>query len=319
MGSVPAALVSLGAVAAHAVVSQLAPDWAPFQWTSFGLSVAAILVNLAAATWLRMLERRWSLGWMLVHVGLLLAIASALLGAKVARRGKLVLHAGQAQAMVVDAQGKHLDYLPFGLLLQDFVLEESTPPLTLVDSAAREIVFQKGEPVVELVAGARGKLRGIEFEVLRSLAHAELEADTVRLSADSLCPPAAWIRYRVEHGPVQQGWITCGGIGIPTITQPAGAVRLAMAMPPAKAFKSIVTLIKVGEKPEEVVIEVNHGLNRDGWTLQQLDYDKRAGRASQISILEAVRDPLAPWVKAGILLTLLGLVAYAAAEWRKQP
>lgn len=334
-------------MAIHAVLSQVAPQWQPFAWTSFGVSVVAVLLNLVAATVLRVLDRRWNASWFLVHAGLMLAIASALSGAMVALRGKVVLHEGQATGMVVDAAGERIGYLPFGLVLQDFQMEENAPPLTLVDSAAREIVFRKGEPVHELREGAKGTLRGIEFEVVAYLPHAELDHDTVRAAIDSFCPPAALLRYKIIGGeevkrisvrpeeavkpPSRRaggltgesgylmGWITCGGIGIPTITQPAGSVRLAMAMPPAKRFRSVVTLLKRGQKPSEATIEVNRGLSREGWTLQQLDYDKVAGRASRISILEAVRDPFAPWVKIGICLTLAGIVAFAVSEWRRSP
>lgn len=306
-------------MAIHAVLSQVAPQWQPFSWTSFGVSVVAVLLNLVAATVLRIWDRRWNTSWFLVHAGLMLAIASALSGAMVALRGKVVLHEGQATGMVVDAAGERIGYLPFGLVLQDFQMEENAPPLTLVDSAAREIVFRKGEPIHELREGAKGTLRGIEFEVVAYLPHAELDHDTVRAAIDSFCPPAALLKYKVEGGGFREGWITCGGIGIPTITQPAGSVRLAMAMPPAKRFRSVVTLLKRGQKPSEATIEVNRGLSREGWTLQQLDYDKVAGRASRISILEAVRDPFAPWVKIGICLTLAGIVAFAVSEWRRSP
>ncbi len=318
VGGVPAALGSLGAVAFHAVLSQAAPRWQSFGWTSFGVAVVAVLVNLAAAMALRILERRWSASWFLVHGGLLLAIGAALLGALTAVRGKFVLHEGEAASRVVDADGRFLAHLPFGVLLQDFQMEEGEPTLTLVDSGAREIVFRKGEPIHELRREARGTLRGIGFEVVAYLPHAELDHDTVRAALDTFCPPAAWLRYRTG-GAERRGWITCGGRGIPTLTQPAGSVRLAMALPPAKHFRSVVTLLKKGEAPREAVIEVNRGVMREGWTLQQLDYDKVAGRASRLSILEAVRDPFAPGVKAGIVLALAGIVFFALAEGRRNP
>lgn len=322
MGSVPAALVSLGAVALHAVLSQIAPQWQPFGWTSFGVSVVGVVLNMVAATWLRILERRVEPGWILVHAGLVVAVSSALLGGLVATRGKVVVREGDASERVVDARGETIARLPFQVLLQDFQLEESVPPLTLVDSAATEIVFRKGEPVVELREGARGRLRGIEFEVLRYLPRAELDHDTVRASSDSFAPPAALLRYRtpgVVPESVNEGWITCGGNTIPTITQPAGAVRLAMALPPAKAYRSVVTVLERGQKPRETVIEVNRGLSLRGWTLQQLDYDKLAGRGSRVSILEAVRDPFAPWVEIGIWTTLAGIAMFAFREGRKSP
>ncbi len=320
MGSVPAALVSLGVVALHAAVSQVAPEWNVHGWPSFGISVVAVLLNLAAAMVLRVLDRRLDPGWLLVHGGLVLAIAAALGGALFATRGKIVVHEGDGTDLVVDASGRPVAELPFRIVLSDFRLETGIPSLALVDSLGTRMLLRKGDPVHELREGAAGELRGIRFEVLRYLPLAELDHDTVRASSDSTAPPAALLRYRDKHDGIwRQGWITCGGTGIPTLTQPVVQARLAMSSPPPRAFRSEVTVVERGVGPRQEAIEVNRGIDVAGWTLQQLDYDHRAGKASSFSILEAVRDPFAPWVKIGIWATLAGIAMFAFREWRKSP
>ena len=317
-GSVGVALGSCAAVALHAAVSQVVPHWNVHGWPSFGISVVAVLLNLVAATVLRVLDRRLEPGWFLVHGGLALAIAGALCGALFATRGKIVVHEGDGTDLVVDASGRPVAELPFRIVLSDFRLETGTPSLALVDTEETRMLMRKGDPIHELREGAKGELRGIRFEVLRYLPLAELDHDTERASSDSTAPPAALLRYRDRRDGIwRHGWITCGGTGIPTLTRPAVEARLAMSSPPPRAFRSEVTVVERGGKPRQEAIEVNRGIDVAGWTLQQLDYDRRAGKASSFSILEAVRDPFAPWVKAGIWIVVAGTAWFAAAMWRR--
>ena len=89
-----------------------------------------------------------------------------------------------------------------------------------------------------------------------------------------------------------------------------------MSSPPPKTFRSEVTVLERGKKPRWEAIEVNRGIEAMGWTLQQLDYDRMAGKASAYTILEAVRDPFAPWVKVGIWLVLGGTLLFALSVRR---
>lgn len=318
-GSVATALAALALVGAHAVVSQVAPDLDPFSWDTFSASLLVLAANLAAAGGLRIARRRWDGAWFLVHGGLLVAIGSGLGGSVFAVQARVILTEGRPSAALVGEGGDTLGYLPFGVFLRDFRIEEDAPRFTLVDSSATKIVFEKGEPLLAIEPGAKGVLRGIAFEVLQVLPHARMDGTLPVMATDSLAPPAALVRLQPEGGEVAEAWISCGGIGFPTLTAPAGSIRLAMGLPPARVFRSEVTILEPGMRPDTATIEVNRGFHRAGWTLQQLDYDKAAGRASRVSVLHATHDPFAGGVRWGLFLALAGVAWSALRFLRSEP
>lgn len=318
-GSVATALAALALVAVHAVVSQVAPELEPFSWDTFAASLLVLAANLAVAGGLRIARRRWDTAWFLVHGGLLVAIASGLGSSMFALQARLILTEGRPSAALVGEDGDTLGFLPFGVFLRDFQIEEDAPRFTLVDSSATRIVFAKGDPLLAIEPGAKGRLRGIEFEVLRVLAHARMDGPLPVAASDSLSPPAALVRLRPPGGEVSEAWISCGGIGFPTLTAEAGDLRLAMGLPPARVFRSTVTVLEPGAHPDTATIEVNRGFHRAGWTLQQLDYDKAAGRASRVSVLQATHDPFAGGVHWGLLLALAGVAWSAVRFLRSEP
>lgn len=313
-GSVATALAALAVVGVHAVVSQVAPDLDPFSWDSFAAALLVLAANLAVAGGLRIARRRWDAAWFLVHGGLLVAIAAGLGGSVFAVQARVILTEGRPSAALVGEGGDTLGYLPFGVFLRDFQIEEDAPRFTLVDGSATRIVFEKGDPLLAIEPGAKGVLRGIAFEVLQVLPHARMDGTLPVMATDSLAPPAALVRLRPEGGDTTEAWISCGGIGFPTLTAQAGSIRLAMGLPPARVFRSAVTILEPGTRPDTATIEVNRGFHRAGWTLQQLDYDKAAGRASRISVLHATHDPFAKGVHWGLLLALAG-VAWSAVRF----
>ena len=80
---------------------------------------------------------------------------------------------------------------------------------------------------------------------------------------------------------------------------------LAMTIPEPEKFSSdIVIMDGVEESP--LTLEVNKPYKHRGWKLYQLSYDERMGKWSQVSVIEAVRDPWLPIVYFGIFLLLAG-------------
>ena len=63
-----------------------------------------------------------------------------------------------------------------------------------------------------------------------------------------------------------------------------------------------------GSDGEELplTLEVNKPYKYQGWKLYQLSYDDTMGKWSNLSVIEAVRDPWLPLVYTGILLLLAG-------------
>ena len=225
LGGVPFALVSMLGVAllgvAGGVIPQAAaqsPEWARalgldhvFGGAPFAAALLLLLTNLGLATFRRLREhgpKAWFFS--LNHAGLWIVLAAAMFGSGDMIRARMILLEGQAEAMVVDAAGRH-GYLPFGLFLQ---------------------------------------------------------------------------RFTVEQYPAETG-------------RPGAPKR----------FAADVTVLRHNQRFEDVVIEVNNPLRRDGWTLYLTNYELSPNGQANQCLIEAVRDPWLPAVYTGIFLMLGGAVA----------
>ena len=77
--------------------------------------------------------------------------------------------------------------------------------------------------------------------------------------------------------------------------------------PRARQYRSFLAVEQPGEqKKSTLVLEVNKPLKLAGWRLYQSGYDEKAGRDSEVSVIEAVRDPWLPVVYAGIFMLIAG-------------
>ena len=73
-----------------------------------------------------------------------------------------------------------------------------------------------------------------------------------------------------------------------------------------RRFASEVRILTRTGKIVEATVEVNKPITVEGYKIYQFGYDEHAGPASQISILELVRDPWLPVVYVGIYMMLIG-------------
>jgi len=138
LGGIPFALVSMlgvGLLCAAGGIFPQTPDetrgWIRFlgldqifQGAPFAVVMLLLLTNLGLATFRRLRVhggRAWFFS--LNHAGLWIVLASAMFGAGDIIRARMILVEGQAEAMMVDASGQQ-GYLPFGLLLQRFHVEQ---------------------------------------------------------------------------------------------------------------------------------------------------------------------------------------------------
>lgn len=167
LGGVPFALMSMLAVgllgAAGGVIPQGvgdAPAWVRaagldhvFRGAPFAVALLLLLTNLglAAARKIRALgARAWFFS--LNHIGLWVALACATFGAGDVIRARMVIAEGAAEAMVADAEGRH-GYLPFGILLQRFLVDHYPAPSGTAAApkkfTAEITVLEPGKPAEE--------------------------------------------------------------------------------------------------------------------------------------------------------------------------
>ena len=142
LGSVPFALMAMLGVGVLGAVGGIvpqnpadAPAWARgagldhvFQGAPFAVALLLLLTNLGLAT-MRKVRALGAKAWFfsLNHVGLWIALACAMFGAGDMIRARMVVAEGSAEALVVDAAGRH-GYLPFGILLQRFLVDHYPAP-----------------------------------------------------------------------------------------------------------------------------------------------------------------------------------------------
>ncbi len=53
---------------------------------------------------------------------------------------------------------------------------------------------------------------------------------------------------------------------------------------------------------------MNKPVKVSGWNLYQLSYDERMGQWSELSIIEAIRDPWLPVIYIGIFMVIAGSI-----------
>ncbi len=286
----------------------------PITSIPFNAALILFLLNLGLATAGRLTKlKKARLKFYVSHGGMWLLIAAGLLSSSDLERWELIVSEGNATAEVSRGDGSETRYLPFGVLLSDFTVDFFTTQLTLVDPDEKEIVWEKGEPLIDLEKANSSQIRGWKIEILESFPGALPHGDGYQASDSPYAPPAAKLRAtNLKNGKTVEAWTTCGNDQVPTqtILAEGSGFRFAMALPRPKRFASQITILKKGEQPYSVSVEVNKPITIDGWKLNQLSYDETAGKASRWSVLEAVRDPWLPVVYTGIALLALGAIMH---------
>lgn len=177
LGSVPFALATmlmlgiLGGIGGTVPQDAgLAPSWAQrlgfhhvFTGMPFAVALLLFLTNLGMAA----CRKVGQLGlkacfFSLNHLGIWIAVASAMFGAGDVIRARMILVEGQAEAMVVDAKGRQ-GYLPFGLFLQRFYVEhygdESGRPGVAKRFAADVTILPKDRQFADVTVEVNKPLR----------------------------------------------------------------------------------------------------------------------------------------------------------------
>ncbi len=262
------------------------------------------LVALRRATPLR----RKNLGFLLNHAGLWITIAAGYLGAGDLMRLNLTVLEDQAGTnQAVNKRDSEAYLLPFSVRLEDFNIEHYNPKLALLDGRTGSVVAEEGKAMPFIEKGLKATLLNWDVEVLEYEPEAFRSGDQY-VHGDSLGnAPAAYLRARNSiSGQETEGWISSGSFRVMHEHMPLdNHYFVAMTIPEPEKFSSDI-VIKDGEEELPLTLEVNKPFKHRGWKLYQLSYDERMGKWSQVSVIEAVRDPWLPIVYFGIFLLLAG-------------
>lgn len=308
IASWPLAVVPVGA---------LAPPWLqrmglgdPLSSPAFAVALTSIVVNLAVSVGRRIsplgegglaVQARF----VVLHAGLLLAVAGGAAAHGGLQRTRFILEEGAAPGVLALAEDGTPLVLPFSLRLDDFVLDRF-PPMLLVGDA--DGTLHRGE--VLMGPDAEDRIRGLRIRVVEWLAAASVPGTVPIAFRDEAANPAARVEVSSADGTViASGWLHPPGPigGSLSVALPDGrAVHLES--PRARGFLAKVRSADPAGQVQPAEITVNHPLRRDGWAVYILGYDESLGPASRTAVFEAVEDHALPVVYAGIALILAGVV-----------
>ncbi len=204
-------------------------------------------------------------------------------------------------------QGKITTLLEWTVTIEEFypmameVTGESASPETVSQGGSQEALGLEGLP--------EGGAMGAEPEA----GSEGLVTDSpgrVRYSEETGAPPFARVTAVNEStGETHEGWISCGSFMYDArYLWLDGRSVMVMTLPEPRKYQSHVIARTMLDEPRELFIEVNKPPKVAGWRLYQLSYNQAMGKWSDVSILEAVRDPWLPVVYIGIIMLFAGAV-----------
>ena len=252
---------------------------------------------------------RKNLGFLLNHAGLWITIAAGYLGSGDLMRLNLTIWEGQpSMNQAMDKRTQQVHTLPFSVRLIDFNIEDYNPKMAIMDGRSGAISFEEGKALPFIEEGLKTTLMEWDVEVLEYEPTA-FRQDEIYFEADSVgSAPAAYVKVinRVS-GEEKNGWLSSGSFRVVHQHIPLDNHNfLVMTIPEPEKYSSDILIVnKIGEA-RPLTLEVNKPFKYMGWKLYQQSYDERMGKWSQVSVLEAVRDPWLPVVYFGIFLLLAG-------------
>jgi len=248
-----------------------------------------------------------NIGFLLNHTGLWIIVFAGSLGAGDLKRVQINIQENETVWYGHDANHQ-IRQLPFNLKLIDFTIVEYNPRLAYIKS--EDLSFPPGieNNLLLIEPGMKVKIKDWSIEVKEFLHSSKKDSVHFYPSSDSLTVPSAFLRVQNMFNKTEKtGWISCGNF----MTEPEffrldSAYSLAMTTPEAKTYSSIIEIMTKDGKLIKHDLQVNKPLKISGWNLYQLSYDESKGKWSELSIIEAIRDPWLVVIYIGIFMVLAG-------------
>ncbi|MCG9895072.1 MAG: cytochrome c biogenesis protein ResB [Fimbriimonadaceae bacterium] len=314
---IPMAVTTTTAVGILALIGGVVPEsW--FQqrmgvesmWGSwpFLVLVDLMMVNLCGSVGKRIWPLTYSnIVYQMSHLGLAISIAGGAIGAVTLERHIMVLFPGQPMTIAYARDESEIK-LPFEVELKEFQMDFFPPQAAL---ARLDPSYEDGFDLVPyggfLGQGTSHRIAEDKVEVQQFRDGAVYAGDEGWKHAPwKTTGPAAKVKVTLPDGTGETGWIAAGAADTPqSHLRISDGLALVMLDPKPKEFRSLITIRHQGREIKKT-LKVNEPITVEGWTLYQLSYDDKAGKASAYSTLEVVRDHGLPVVYLGMALMVLG-------------
>lgn len=251
-----------------------------------------------------------SIGFLLNHAGLSIALWGAILGSGDVQRLHLVAKVGTPEWRATDPQGKSTE-LPLVIRLEQFTIEEFPPKVMIIDNTTGT-TLPKGKPAMLSIENdtLNGKLLDWQFTGSNFLPMAARVTGKYVPFDKEGATTALYIKAKnLKSGIKKEGWISYGSFMFPHQTLELDKEH-SLVMPPRepKRFTSKVAVFTKEGQKISATIEVNKPLKVNGWKIYQHSYNKSMGKWSKTNTFELVRDPWLPIIYTGIAMMLAGAI-----------
>ena len=322
LGGIPLGLCLIFAIALLSLIGGIVPqtEAAPgsltvrlglnriFSSWPFALAILLFLGNLGLSlSWRLVPFKLKNLQFILFHAGFWIALSCAIFGSPDLQRFVLPIEKGKASNLGYTMESETPQQLPFSVFLHDFSLEEYPPQLLLFDGQSGKIFEELSKATILVRKGITASWSGLDVQVLDFIPYGLPGKEGIPYPADRTAGiPFAKIRIISANIAPREVWITTGSPMIDTRDAQAGSLSLGIRPGTPKAFRSTVTVHDENGHQSKATLEVNHPVDFQGWKFYQMGYDQKAGRWSQVSVIEVIRDPWLPAVYLGFFMIMAG-------------
>ena len=335
LGGIPLGLCLILTMAALSLVGGLLPQtkgagpgWAGvtgldsvFSSWPFGLTVLFFLVNLGLSlVWKTVPFKLSNLQFVLFHAGFWIALSCGLAGATDLKRVIIPLYEGRSTAQAWSPADKSMNDLPFSLFLKDFEMLEYSPRLALYDQTQDRFIPNKAGVTDDMRQGLEVSWENVEIRVEQYLENAIFKDGRAEPAPAGTKDALPWAYLSGTYAQkTLSGWVSTGSPFMKPFFLEAEDKLIVMLAGSPKKYSSEVTVMLEGiEDGRSAVLEVNKPVSVKGWNLYQMGYDEKAGRWSELSLVEGVKDPWLPMVYLGFFMILAGNTLFFWKGFRKK-
>lgn len=248
-----------------------------------------------------------NIGFALNHLGLWIIVFAGSLGSGDLERLTIYVNEGQTVNIAYD-KFQQARQVPFDVKLVDFDIKDFPPKLAMIEQSQMVIPEDIKNNFLQIESGITTKIGNWDITIKEFLPSAKKVGEMFIATEDTFSVPAALIEAvsTTGNGSVT-GWLSCGNIQKePTFLFLDNKFALAMTIPTAKEFSSVLEITDNKGKTETVKLIVNEPVHVGAWNLYQTSYDEEAGKWSTLSVIEAIRDPWIVVIYTGIFMVLAG-------------
>ncbi len=243
-----------------------------------------------------------NVGFILNHFGLYIALITGFFGSTDIQKVVLEVEENKLNWKAKDQISGQTVELPFAIYLDEFILEEYLPKISVHDNHSGELITHHGKTIVEAKEGTIFELEGHSIEVRKYLPFAIKFGEDFKQVYQYGASPAVLLESRGK-----QFWLASGTYNFPAQNYPITKDKtLILTFPEPKKYQSNIKIIDQEGKETKVTLLVNKTYHYEGWKIYQLGFDDEKGRWSEKSSFELVRDPWLPFVYVGIFMMILG-------------